>query len=173
MEAYGIDLRVLEQAQIRQKFYIVDNKFLAVFHQMGEPSGSTRRGVGRITTQNQIVARYRKRFEQYSKVAIPGRFVVAHMQAAAARLLQRARSQLLPIEVLWLEDLVEYGKFSEFHKGEGWSQERLARVEQRAAAAGLVCRNTDGDIVPVYPTDETTLRAAYAAASPAERDHAR
>jgi len=160
MEAYNIDLRVLEQARIRQKFYIVDNKFLAVFHQPGAVAGEARKGVGRLTTQGQIITRYRKRFEQYSASAIPGRFVVAHMRAAAARLLSQARASLLPIEVLWLEDLIEYGKFSKF---EEWSKERLAHAEQRATAAGVVRHNTDGDIVPLYPTDESTLRAAYAA----------
>jgi hypothetical protein len=60
-----------------------------------------------------------------------------------------------------LEDLIEYGKFSKFKE---WSKKRLALAEQRVTAAGLVRRNTDGDIVPVYPTNESTLRAAYAAA---------
>ncbi len=38
---------------------------------------------------------------------------------------------------------------------------RLTAFQQRATKAGLVCRNADGDIVPVYPTNEAKLRSAY------------
>lgn len=158
MEEQNIDLRVLERANIRHKFYLVDNKFLVVFHQRSTSSSVTR-GVGRVTNQPQIIARYRKRFEQYAQAAMPGHLVVEQMRTAGNRLLLQAASRLEPIEVEWIEDLINFGKFSRLHIIQGWSKERVALAERRAAAAGIVSRNADGDLVPIYPIDEATIRA--------------
>jgi hypothetical protein len=166
MEGYGIDLRVLAQARIRQKFYLVDQRFLAVFHQPEDPVGAVRRGVGRVTTQPQIVARYRKRFRQYREIAMPGRFVLARMRAAADTLLEQARATLAPIEVAWLESLIEYGTFSRFHVEEGWSPARLRLAARRAMAAGLCRRNAEGHAVPRYPIDAAALEEAYTPPAP-------
>lgn len=152
MEAYGIDLRVIEQDKLRRSFYLVDHKYLVVFHTAQRRSEEADR-VGRITNQAQILDRYRKRFNEYDKTAIPGKFVVSRMRLAAGKLLERAHRSLPSIEALWLEDLIEYGKFSKFHVGENWSAQRLAQAEARATTLGLIQRNSDGEIVPVYPTN--------------------
>lgn len=170
MDAYGIDLCVLEQSQISHKFYIIDNSFLAIFHRDDRTSEGSVQGIGRITNQPQIVNRYRKRFRQYSDRSISGRFVLQHMRTAADRLLQDALASLSPIEVSWLEELIGFGKFAKFHIVENWSEEYLLGVEQRATAAGLVHRNANGDLVPTYPTNELLIRQAYMTAVGTDRE---
>lgn len=161
MEDYDIDLRLLEHDQLQYSFYVVDNRYLAVLNKPLKSLGNAKHGVGRITNQRQIITRYRKRFDQYYATSIPGRFVVTHMREAGDRLLKDASLKLSPAEVLWLEDLIDFGKFSKFHLEKKWSRERLSIAEQRATKAGFVCRNADSDIIPVYPTNESELRLAY------------
>lgn len=157
IEEYGVDLWIAEQRQITNTFYIVDNRFLSVSHQPKEASASSRIGLGRITNQPQIIARYKKRFDHLSKAAIPGAVVVKHLRQGADMLLQRAVAQITPEEVLWLESLIDFGKFSKFHIGHNWSENQFSRTIARAESAGLVRRNTGGFLVPAYPTDESSL----------------
>jgi len=153
-----IDLRVLERDRIRHKFYIVDDKYLAVFHGDGEPS---RRGVGRISRKHHTVWRYRQRFPAYEQAAIPADFVVTRLRKCATTVLSHARQHLSEIETAWIESLVELGKFSQFHREAGWPDAQLFEVEARAGALGLVRRNMEGELVVAYPLTETDIRAAY------------
>jgi hypothetical protein len=153
-----IDLRVLERDRIRHKFYVVDDKYLAIFHGEGEPS---RRGVGRISRKHHTVWRYRQRFPGYEQAAIPADFVVTRLRECAATILSRAGQHLSGAEVAWIESLVELGKFSRFHEEAGWPDTQLSEAEARASALGLVRRNMEGELVVAYPLTEIDLRAAY------------
>lgn len=163
IEFYGVDLRVLEQTCLTHSFYIVDKKLLAIFNTASVEARNANDNCGRITSQYQIITRYRKRFDHYYTNSIPARFVVTCLREAGTNLLQDAAQRLAPSELLWLESLIESGKFSRFHIKKKWSKEQLAHVEQRALAAGLVRRNDDGHIIPIYPVNEDNLRALYKA----------
>lgn len=162
---YQIDIRVLERVTILHKFYLVDNKYLGIFHESSPNSSSSMQGIGRITTQKQIIERYRERFWNYHKKAIPAQFVLTHMRAASEQLMDCARDILLPIELKWLEDRINYGKFSRFHVQESWSPDKLLKLEQKAILAKLATRNFDGDIVPIYPMNTTKLRQIFISVS--------
>jgi DNA-binding transcriptional regulator GbsR (MarR family) len=163
MNETGVDLSVLEHDRLDKKYYLVDKKYVAIFDRNG---GNNTSLLGRITNHLPIVMRYRKNFRKYAEDAIPGRFVVEYLNAAARQLIERARLALKPIEAAWIEDLVKYGRFSKF---EDWQPARIAAVASKAAALGLVRRNFDGEIVPAYPTNERELRDAYRAAAQRER----
>lgn len=153
-----IDLRILERDRIRHKFYVVDDKYLGVFHGDGEPS---RRGVGRISRKHHTVWRYRQRFPAYEQAAMPADFVVTRLRECAATILARAGQHLSGAEVAWIESLVELGKFSRFHQEADWPDTQLAEAEARATALGLVRRNMEGELVVAYPLTETEIRVAY------------
>jgi hypothetical protein len=161
---HAIDLMVLERDLINHKFYVVDGTFLAVFHgQEQATEGKARSGVGRITTRGTILRRYARRFREYAKVAIPGRFVLRRMEMAAQELLRVARERLGAEEVAWVESLVHYGKFSRLPVMRGWSKDDKARAEERAIEVGVVRRNLDGDLIPAYPLTESDIRESYEA----------
>lgn len=153
-----IDLRVLERDRIRHKFYVVDDKYLAVFHGDSKPS---RRGVGRISRKHHTIWRYRQRFPGYEQAAIPADFVVTRLRECAAPILSRAGQHLSEAEVAWIESLVELGKFSRFHQEAGWPDTQVSQAEARATALGLLRRNMEGELVVAYPVTETEIRAAY------------
>ena len=162
LEELGIDLMVLDRHLIQHKFYVVDGTFLAVFHGLEQAAGGGARcGVGRITTRGTILRRYARRFRDYARVAIPGRYVLRSMEMASEELLQSARERLRAEEVAWVESLVHYGKFSRLPMTRGWSKEDKARAEERGIEVGVVRRNADGDLVPAYPLTESELRRSY------------
>lgn len=159
MEIHGIDIRVLEQTRIQNKFYLIDNKYLGVYD--SEPLAVGHKA-GRVTTQPQIIARYKQRFWKYHAEAIPGSFVVDVLRKAGGELLQRAKeASLRAVQVGWLEDLIDYGKFSRFYVQEAWSSEQIADLERVAIGARLVLRNSDGLLVPQYAVDASSLRSIY------------
>ena len=160
MDRYGIDLKVLEQRDVRHEFYLIDARFLAVKHQKGELEAG-RRGVGRVTNSDLIIKRYRERFWKYHRRAIPGEVAIEMLQTAGAALLDEAAKVLRPIEVAWLESIVQFGKFSRFHEDECWSEGRRADVERRVALAGFVYRNPYGELVPQYGVSEESVRVRY------------
>lgn len=84
IQDYGIELLVLEQNQINHKFYIVDKKYIAIFHGNSQALEATDRGFGRLTRQHEIINRYRKRFQKYKNQAMPGLFVLEHMEESAS-----------------------------------------------------------------------------------------
>jgi hypothetical protein len=153
-----IELRVLERDRIGHKFYVVDKRYLAVFHDERQPGV---RGVGRISTKHPVVWRYHQRFPAYEQAAIPADFVVAKLRESAAAALFSARKHLTETELAWIESLVELGKFSRFDKEAAWSDGEFSRVEARASAVGLVRRNVEGELVFAYPRTEREIRAAY------------
>jgi hypothetical protein len=153
-----IELRVLERDRIGHKFYVVDKRYLAVFHDERQPGV---RGVGRISTKHPVVWRYHQRFPAYEQAAIPADFVVAKLRESAAAALFSARKHLTETELAWIESLVELGKFSRFDKEAAWSDGEFSRVEARASAVGLVRRNVEGELVFAYPLTEREIRAAY------------
>jgi hypothetical protein len=153
-----IELRVLERDRIRHKYYVVDKKYVAVFHEERQPGV---RGVGRMSRKHPIVWRYHQRFPAYVEASIPAAFVVARLRVSADAVLRRARLNLTETEVAWVESLVELGKFSQFHKEAGWPDGELSRVEARASALGLVRRNVEGELVVAYSLTEREIRAAY------------
>ena len=161
MNDYQIDLRIMEGDHIKQTFYIVDGRYLSVAHQEGESDEEKRRGIGRITTQNQILRRYKKQFREYLEHSIPGSFVIDHMKAAASQLIQRATAVFSSEEIQWLVSLVDYGHFSKHPEEQNWPQTKTEQVQEKAANAGLITRNHYGRIVPAYPTNERELRRAH------------
>jgi len=164
IEEHGIDLMVLERDRINHKFYVVDGTFLAVFHAQEQTrEGGARSGVGRITTRGTILRRYARRFQEYAKVAIPGRFVLRRMETAAEQLLRSASERLGSQEVAWVESLVHYGKFSRLPVTRGWSKDEQARAEERVIGVGVARHNLDGDVVPAYPVSEADIRESYEA----------
>ena len=164
IEEHGIDVMLLERDRINHKFYVVDGSFVAVFHgQEQVREGGARSGVGRITTRGTILRRYARRFREYTKVAIPGRFALCRMEMAAEELLRSARERLGAEEVAWVESLVRYGKFSRLTVARGWSKDDQARAEERAIGLGVVRHNLDGNLVPAYPLGEADIRESYEA----------
>jgi len=161
MKDYQIDLRILESSLIKQTFYIVDGQYLSVTHQADKSDDEMRRGMGRITTQNQILRRYKKQFKEYFEQSIPGSFVIEHMREAASQLIQRAVTDFSLEEIQWLESLIDYGHFSKYSDEHNWPQAKTEQVQESATMAKLITRNHYGRIVPVYPTDEQALRQAY------------
>jgi len=161
LREWHIDLRVLERDRIRHKFYVVDDRLVAVFHESDRPRRDVR-GVGRISRKHWTVLKYAGRFPFYSRLAIPADFVVSELRRVANVALQRARDRFTPDEMGWLESLIDLGKFSVFHKEAAWSEGRLAELEARAGALGLVRRNIEGDLVFAYPISDSQLRARLA-----------
>lgn len=158
---HGIDLRVMEQRRIGHEFYAVDGRYVAITHQRKWPANEPRRGVGRITNYLDVVRRYCVRFERYASDAIPAPFVVDRLETAAQRLIRRARATLPGYIVSWLQDIVDYGKFSKFHETEGWPREKTIMVVSVATAAGMVKMNPYGELVPSYGVSEDELRRAF------------
>jgi hypothetical protein len=162
MDDHQIDLRILERAKISHEFYAVDEKLLTVSHQPGSVRTQRGLGVGRFTNYLDVVRRYWERFHQYAAESIPARFVVAMLQAASEGLVLRARTSLPPYMVSWLQDIIDYGKFSRFDFMERWSPDKLAAAERTATEQGFVRRNPYNELVPTYGITECDLRAAYA-----------
>jgi sugar-specific transcriptional regulator TrmB len=155
---WRIALRVLERDRIKHKYYVVDDAVIALFH---GPSPTGVRGIGRISRKHQIVWRYARRFPSYEQAAIPAEFVLGQLRLSADAVLDETRSKLGGTEVGWIESLADLGKFSQFHKEEGWSNEQLSAAEARATALGLVRRNVEGELVVAHRLTETQIRAAY------------
>ena len=163
LREWHIDLRVLEQDRIHHKYYIVDDRLVAVFHESARPRHDIR-GVGRISRKHWTVLKYAKRFPDYARLAIPADLVVGELRRVSNVVLQQARDGLAPDEIAWLESLIEMGKFSLFHKEVGWSDARLSEVEAKASALGLARRNVEGELVFAYPISARQLRSACAEA---------
>ena len=161
LREWRIDLRVLEHERIHHKYYVVDDRLVAVFHASDRPRHDIR-GVGRISRKHWTVLKYARRFPEYARLAIPADFLMGELRRVSNVTLQRARDSLARDDVAWLESLIELGKFSVFHKEEGWSWDRLSESEARAGALGLVRRNVQGELVFAYPISEGQLRAACA-----------
>ena len=161
LREWRIDLRVLEHERIHHKYYVVDDRLVAVFHASDRPRHDIR-GVGRISRKHWTVLKYARRFPEYARLAIPADFLMGELRRVSNVTLQRARDSLARDDVAWLESLIELGKFSVFHKEEGWSGDRLSESEARAGALGLVRRNVHGELVFAYPISEGQLRAACA-----------
>jgi hypothetical protein len=163
MNDYSIDLRILEADAISHTFYLVDGRFLATHHYKTTRRNEVQRGVGRITNQAPVVGRYKKRFLRYLDDSIPGRFVESHLRKVAGELLRSADGALSSEETDWVNDLIELGKFSKFHKTWKWNEKKTAETEQKLIELGFVRRNDDGFVVPLYPTDEREVRQAFLA----------
>ena len=171
IDEHGIDMMILERDRIRHKFYVVDGSFLAVFHRREDlTAGGVGSGVGRITTRGTILRRYAKRFRHYADIAIPGRFVLRHLEMASQELLHRARERLGDDDVAWVESLVHYGTFSRSPVTPGWSKDDTARAEERALDIGVIRHNLDGEPVPAYPVTEADIRDRYEASRREEGD---
>lgn len=158
IEVTGVDLSVLEAERIDRKFYVVDCRWLSVYHGGG---ASSVRGVGRVTNQHQIAKRYTRRFADYRRDSIPGAFVVARLREAGEELLEKAVRVLDGEEMGWVKSLIEGGKFTTYARERDWSQERLAATTARALATNVVRLNGDGVAVPAYTIDEKVLRSAF------------
>jgi hypothetical protein len=137
---------------------------LSVFHREFTPD-ETFRGVGRITGHRPIVLRYRSHFDQYYRNSLPASFVVRHLREAGARLTERASRELDTDEVKWLRSLVEFGKFSTYHRESNWSSQKRHDVIARALRSALVRRNVEGETVAGYDLTLSDLVTAYGAAS--------
>ncbi len=165
MNVYNIDLRILESDSISHSFYLVDDRYLATHHYKSKGRDKSQRGFGRITNQPQIVGRYKKRFLNYVARSIPGKFVVSHLRDAAEELLLPAGNVFSADQIEWMEDLINVGKFSRFHKTRKWSQKKIEETERTAMEHSLVRKNHEGFLVPNYPSNERKIRNAFVATS--------
>ena len=153
----GIDLRVIEKSKISSSYYIVDKRWLSVQYAVSKSNNY----IGKITSQTQKIGRYFKKFKKYYDGSIPGEFAVAHLRNASNELLSNLPQKFSSTEIQWLKSLIDMGKFSTFHKTNGWTQEEFYQVKEKAIVHQVVNLNHDGIPVLNYPTNENLLREAY------------
>lgn len=162
---YPIQLYVLEREKIRDKFYIVDGKLMAISHKLEEIEAGKKIGVGRVTNHYHIIERKKQQYERILKDAMPAQFVLDYMRIAAEKLLTSAIGVLSDEECNWLNDLIQLGRFSKYHKDMGWTDSKFERIKNHALETGFVTLNDFGDVIPVYRVSEAALRKAYRAST--------
>lgn len=145
MYRHGVDLRVIDSSIVEHKFYTVDSKLVLVYHLTGDEGSEL---VGRVTTEKNIIKRYRKRFGHYYKESIPASVVVEFLRERAEVLSDNARALgFKEPEISWLECLVNWGTFCELrHPG----IEDQSNLERRAFESGLIIYGTTGRPIPDY-----------------------
>lgn len=162
---YPIQLYVLEREKIKDKFYMVDGKLMAISHKLEEIESGKKRGVGRVTNHYYIVDRKKQQYERCLREAMPARFVLDYMRMAAQTLLSSAIGVLSNEELSWLNDLIQHGRFSKYHKEAGWTDSKFEKIKNHALETGFVSFNDFGDVIPVYRVSEAALRKAYRAST--------
>jgi virulence-associated protein VapD len=149
----GIDLYILEAKQINHKFYVIDKSLLALFH-----TDNSQRGVGRITSQWQIIKRYRKHFDRYKTAAIPGQTVLQIFERSADRLIKRAHNALDANEIEWLRSLIRMGKFSQYLIVNNWTEQNIKNLIYKATKQRFIKLNDSGEPIPYYDITDLNLR---------------
>lgn len=156
IEKIGIDLRVLNTAQVQHKFYAIDKKYVVVFHNVG--IGGTQQ-VGRVTRKRQIVIRYRKRFDTYYEMSIPASFVIKILRDSANKLLEKAnQTGFDDAEISWLECLINWGTFC---KLEDPNVKDQAVLEKKAIKQGLIFYGTTNRPIPNYDITMNDVSLAW------------
>lgn len=163
INARGIDTRVIERDAVLHHFYLVGQRLLVVINSPeATDRGVTVKGVGALVAEPHVLKRYAEHHAGYAVKAIPGNEVISRLRSAAAGLIERARRELRPIEVAWLRDLIEYGRFSVFSMNEFSTSER-SMVERRLVRAGLARRDSFDALVPNYSVRESDLHGDWPA----------
>lgn len=157
---YPIDLYVLENEKIKDKLYIVDDRLMSICHRLEERKNN-KIGFGRITNHYYIISRKKQQYLQYISSAIPARFVLDYMQNIAEILMNNACNILDNEQLEWLNDLIKYGRFSQYHKKQNWSPDQFKKIKTEMMQKGFIIYNDFGDIIPSYNISEIMLREAY------------
>ncbi|MHC4160250.1 MAG: hypothetical protein ACYSSO_14350 [Planctomycetota bacterium] len=157
MEKVGVNLMVLGTSDVEHKFYIIDKNFVVVFHRTG---GVERfETIGRVTNHKPIIGRYRKRFESYREMAVPGHFVLQVLQTIAGNLLRKATSLgFNKTEQTWFECLINWGTFCHV---EDPSLKDPGGLEERALQNGLITYGTENRPVPNYGITMSDIRSVW------------
>jgi len=152
IEVIGIDLRVLDTADITKKFYLIDSALVVVFHSVGLSNDGS--AIGRVTDQAQIISRYKGYFSNHYSNAIPGQFVLSQLTESGERLLQNARSNGYSSDVLeWLECLIGWGTFC--------NKSSAGLDVKKAIRDNFVHIGTTGKLVPSYDIDMGHVRLKW------------
>jgi hypothetical protein len=116
---------------------------------------------GQVISNKLIVDKYRQAFVALLAQAIPAAFVLQLMTDERTRLLRAAARVLQPVEVEWVECVIDFGTYCRFSK---LSPARLAETIQRALDARLVTRvismSKFEKILPAYSWSVPEIRAA-------------
>lgn len=156
MEQIGVRLMILDTTEIDQKFYVVDKSLVVVYHKIGVEGVQT---IGRVTNYGPIVDRYKKRFDSYSKKAIPGHFVLAVLRICADQLLNKIETLgFNEIEQMWFKCLINWGMFC---KVEDPYLKDLGGLEERALHEDLIIIGTTNQPIPKYNITIKEIRALW------------
>lgn len=110
IEKRKVDVRVVEDERIAQKFYVVDKSTIVSFNP--EARGPYRFALSGQVVRNTFMAkRFRNQFERLWKMAIPGMFAIDQLRSAANEILARASLYLDKTGVEWLEGVINRGEF--------------------------------------------------------------
>lgn len=151
MRDYRIGLRILEDEQIKERFYLIDTRYL-VLHD-GQTASSTGRPAllsGSVTSERFKVRRFSQRFDALYDEALPGRVVVSALKEHATTLITRAGSELGPEGASWIESLVGMGKFSTWLRDHEPNDPSVGDLVARGEAAGLIRLGDDDRPLPNY-----------------------
>jgi len=156
----GIDLFIVEREKIDRKFYVIDDQYVVMFNP-DRFQAYNYTLTGQVISNKLIVDKYRQAFVALLAQAIPAAFVLQLMTDERTRLLRAAARVLQPVEVEWVECVIDFGTYCRFSK---LSPARLAETIQRALDARLVTRvismSKFEKILPAYSWSVPEIRAA-------------
>lgn len=156
IENYGVDLKILAIEEIAHKYYIIDNKFLVVYHLTGIDQSEQ---IGRVTRERNTIKRYKKRFAKYKQKSIPGLFIVKQLRQESYRILERAKKYGLDdSEIVWLECLINWGVFCNL---EEYPLGKMSTLSKKAMELGLVKSSSLGKLVPNYNINMLEIRKVW------------
>ncbi len=162
IEEVGVELYVIERERIDRKFYIIDDKFVVMFTP-DKYNAYDFTLTGQIISNRLITGNYRKAFNVLLKDAIPVSFLLKLMAEEKDNLLLQARSRVDPIEVRWLECLVDFGIYCKFPE---FDPHQLTVAMERAVRENIVEIRKSGDIViplPKYSWSMAEIRSRWLA----------
>jgi len=157
----GVQLFIIEREKIDRKFYVIDDEYVVMFSP-DRLQAYNFTLTGQVISNKLIVGKYKQAFAALLAQAIPASFVLRLMADERARLLHEAAQVLQPIEVEWMECLIDFGTYCRFSK---LSPAQLAQTIQRALNAQLVTRiiSVSGfeKILPAYSWSAPEIRVAW------------
>ncbi len=156
IEDYGVDLRILDLDEIEHKFYVIDRKFLVVYHLTGANQDQQ---IGRVTREKNTIKRYHKRFSKYYEQAVPGLFVVQQLRQASTLLLRTAQlHDFNEAELSWIKCLINWGVFCNL---ENPSLTDLKKLEDRTIKIGIAEYGSTGKLVPKYGVSMQSIKRKW------------
>jgi sugar-specific transcriptional regulator TrmB len=157
----GIDLFLIEREKIDRKFYVIDDQFVIMFSP-DRLQAYNFTLTGQVISNKLIVGKYKHAFIALLAQAIPASFVLRLMTDDRTRLLRQAAQVLQPVEVEWVECIIDFGTYCRFSK---LSPARLAETVQRALDAQLVTKVISAGgfkkILPAYTWSMADIRTAW------------